>query len=79
MTYNKIIILEEVLGNIQHCTTKEQIEHEIKTMLEEAHIQLHKETLEQMEYMLTEDVYTEEEKEEIREDILIMKREMGEL
>lgn len=72
----EIATLERVLKNIEPFETKEDIVHEIKTMLEEAEIQLHKDTVEELEYILTTDFHTEEEKKEIREDLETMKRNM---
>ena len=40
--HEKIILLEQVLKNIEPFETKEQIEHEIRTMLNEAIEELNK-------------------------------------
>lgn len=55
-----IILLEKVIKNIQHCKTKEQCEHEIQSMLQEAITQHEKDEVQMMEWMLTEDIYTDE-------------------
>lgn len=59
--------LEQVLENIEPFNTKEDIIHEIKTMLREAENELNKQMLDMLKESL--DNSTEEEKKEILEEI----------
>lgn len=61
--------LEQVLENIEPFEDKENIVHEIKTMLREAENELNKETLDMLKDSLDNREHTEEEKKEILEEI----------
>ena len=61
--------LQQVLENIEPFEDKENIVHEIKTMLREAENELNKETLDMLKDDLNNREHTEEEEKEILEEI----------
>ena len=63
----KIWVLQEVLDNIEPFKTKEDIEHEIRTMLREAEEELHKQEIDYVKDQLKDETITPEEKEEFEE------------
>lgn len=66
--------LEQVLKNIEPFDTKEDITHEIKTMLHEAENELNKEALGMLQQELEDPDHTDKEKQEIKEDIENIKK-----
>lgn len=68
----KIMVLEEVLANIEPFNTKEDIMHEIRTMIAEAEVELHKEEIHYLESIINDEESTPEEKEEARENLRLM-------
>ena len=63
----KIWVLEDVLKNIEPFNTKEDIVHEIRSMLKEAEEELHKQEIGYIKDKLTEEELTSEEREELEE------------
>ena len=71
----KINVLEEVLKNIEPFNTKDEIVHEIRTMLTEAEEELHKESIEYLKSIINDEESTPEEKEEAMENLRLMQEE----
>lgn len=71
----KIKVLEEVLENIEPFNTKDEIIHEIRTMLAEAEEELHRESIDYLKSIIEDEESTPEEKEEAMENLRLMQEE----